>query len=60
MNRGGERGVRPRAMTDNKLARALRMREDGHTYNDIAATIGVSPLRVSLAIADALEEQASE
>lgn len=51
----GRRGGRPRAMTPNKLATALRMRGDGHTYDDIAGTIGVSPSTVSRAIANALE-----
>lgn len=50
----GRRGGRPRAMTANKLATALRMRGDGHTYNEIAGTIGVSPSTVSRAIANQL------
>ena len=52
----GRRGGRPRAMTDNKLATALRLRGDGHTYDDIAATIGVSSSTVSRAATTALEQ----
>lgn len=55
----GRRGGRPRAMTPNKLATALRMRADGHTYEDIAGTIGVSPSTVSRALSNALLEEAA-
>lgn len=51
----GRRGGRPRAMTPNKLATALRMRADGHTYDEISATIGVSASTVSRALANTLE-----
>lgn len=47
---------RPRAMTPNKLATALRMRAEGHTYDEIAATIGVSASTVSRALAGALQD----
>ncbi len=52
----GRRGGRPRAMTPDKLATAVRMRSEGRTLDHIAATIGVSASTVSRALADALEE----